>query len=120
MLYTTRLPHEAILSVCVALTRHFSHPKRTPILSVPGALFSHAMNEANFVKGSWHPESKIIAPALRQVSEDAIAWNCMTATCLNIIFVAITPFFREETTNNFLIESIVSNVVPLPHCIGRD
>ena len=51
---------------------------------------------------------------------NAVAWSRMTATCLDIVSVAFSPFFREEATNDLLIESILVNIIVLPHCIGRD
>ncbi len=49
--------------------------------------------------------------------EGAMAWSCIIATCLDIIFV-VAPFFVEEITDDFLIKSIFGKVIVLPLCIG--
>lgn len=43
----------------------------------------------------------------------------MKGTCLDIIFI-ISPFLRQETADDGLIESIMIDVIILPNRIGRN
>lgn len=49
-----------------------------------------------------------------------IASTHMDATCPDIIFVTLSPFARQEVTDDFLIKTIMIDVIILPHRIARN
>ena len=82
---------------------------------------SRELNEVNFFQSSRNPESELFALTLEHAKSVAPAFRgtLITATCLNIIFV-VSPYSREEVTDDGRVKSIMINVIKLPLCIGSN